>query len=83
MVVPAPDASDECLGGAYLHSCRVKVIDGDTFPSSRYQDLLSSLGVKELIFPMPHRVSRWKIHDHPSEPILRDKSAMFDCQRVA
>ena len=31
-------------GGTYLHSCRVKVIDGDTFPSSRYQDLLSCLG---------------------------------------
>ena len=29
--------------GTYLHSCRVKVIDGDTFPSSRYQEQLSCL----------------------------------------
>ena len=52
-VAQAPDASPRwgpgSAGGTYLHSCRVKVIDGDTFPSSRYQDLLSSLGFKELL----------------------------------
>lgn len=39
-----------CTLGTYLHSCRVKVIDGDTFPSSRYQDLLSQgeKGVRQI-----------------------------------
>eukprot|EP00434_Breviolum_minutum_P000523 symbB.v1.2.000450.t1/scaffold32.1/size405148/23 len=32
---------ENCALGTYLHSCRVKVIDGDTFPSSRYQEQLS------------------------------------------
>lgn len=31
---------ENCSLGNYLHSCRVKVIDSDTFPSSKYKSLL-------------------------------------------
>ena len=36
--------------GAHLHTCRVKIIDTDTFPSSKYEEHLRPLGEQRSSF---------------------------------